>query len=166
MEYNFKQDMKAVRKILMMTQAELAEILGVTQITISRNEQGETFPSGDLMEKLYSFAFEQDIRLNRLKEMLWKENIERGHKLLFHGAKSQIEGELSVHRGRSNNDFGQGFYTGENYEQAVSFVSAFERPGVYLLDFNEKGLRGKKWIPPENVIISLHRLRITECFRS
>ena len=145
MEYNFKQDMKAVRKILMMTQAELAEILGVTQITISRNEQGETFPSGDLMEKLYSFAFEQDIRLNRLKEMLWKENIERGHKLLFHGAKSQIEGELSVHRGRSNNDFGQGFYTGENYEQAVSFVSAFERPGVYLLDFNEKGLRGKKY---------------------
>lgn len=27
----------------MMTQAELAEILGVTQITISRSEQGETF---------------------------------------------------------------------------------------------------------------------------
>lgn len=145
MEYNFKQDLKAVREILMMTQAELAEILGVTQITISRSEQGETFPSGDLMEKLYSFAFEQDIRLNRLKEMLWQENIERDHKLLFHGAKSQIEGELSIHRGRSNNDFGQGFYTGENYEQAVSFVSAFERPGVYLLDFNEKGLCGKKY---------------------
>lgn len=43
LEYNFKQDMKAVRKILMMTQAELAEILGVTQITISRSEQGENF---------------------------------------------------------------------------------------------------------------------------
>ena len=27
----------------MMTQAELAETLGVTQITISRSEQGETF---------------------------------------------------------------------------------------------------------------------------
>ena len=43
LEYNFKQDLKAVREILMMTQAELAETLGVMQITISRSEQGENF---------------------------------------------------------------------------------------------------------------------------
>ena len=38
-------------------------------------------------------------------------------KLLFHGAKSVIDGDIDVHHGINNNDFGQGFYTGESYEQ-------------------------------------------------
>ena len=33
--------------------------------------------------------------------------------MLFHGAKAEIDGEIDLHHGRQNNDFGQGFYTGE-----------------------------------------------------
>ena len=54
--------------------------------------------------------------------MLWIEKLPSDHKLLFHGAKRIIEGPLNVHVGRINNDFGQGFYTGETYAQAISFV--------------------------------------------
>lgn len=54
--------------------------------------------------------------------MLWIDNLQSGHKLLFHGAKSTIEGALNVHAGRANNDLGQGFYAGESYEQAISFI--------------------------------------------
>ena len=67
------------------------------------------------------------------------------HKLLFHGAKSSIAGELNLHAGRANNDFGQGFYAGESYEQAISFISGFEKSSVYFLDFNYENLKCKRY---------------------
>ena len=145
MDYNFKQDLKAIREILELTQVELAGQLGVEQKTISRNEVGKCKPTPKLLEQVYGFAFERNVKLNKLKEMLWLDNLKNGHKLLFHGAKSTIEGELDVHIGRVNNDFGQGFYAGESYEQAISFISGFERPSVYFLDFNDRNLKGKKY---------------------
>ena len=145
MEYNFKQDLKAIRGILELTQVELAEQLGVEQKTISRNELGKTEPTARLLEQVYSYAFEKKIKLNRLKEMLWTDNLESNHKLLFHGAKSSIVGELNLHAGRANNDFGQGFYAGESYEQAISFISGFEKSSVYFLDFNDENLKCKRY---------------------
>ena len=90
MEYSFKQDLKAIRDVMNLSQEELADKLGVEQITISRNEQGHTKPSDKLMEKVYVYAFENNIKLNRLKEMLWSENLKSSHRLLFHGAKERI----------------------------------------------------------------------------
>ncbi|WP_347995461.1 DUF3990 domain-containing protein [uncultured Eubacterium sp.] len=145
MNYKFKQDLKAIREILGLTQSQLANQIGVEQITISRNESGKTAPSDKLMEEVYRFAFDKDIKLNRLKEMLYQENVVKNHKLLFHGAKSEIIGKIDIHKGRTNNDFGQGFYTGESYEQAISFVSGFAKSCVYFLDFDENGLLSKKY---------------------
>lgn len=145
MDYKFKQDLKAIREILGFTQLELAEQLGVEQKTISRNELGKNKPTAKLLELVYDYAFEKNIKLNKLKEMLWLDNLESDHKLLFHGAKSFIEGKLNVHTGRANNDFGQGFYAGERYEQAISFISGFEKSSVYFLDFNNQNLRCKKY---------------------
>ena len=145
MEYNFSQDLKALREILELSQPELAEQLGVEQITISRNEQGDTNPSASFLEQVYSFAFAKNVRLNRLKEMLWKDSLKNGHRLLYHGSKSMLDGPVNIHIGRRNNDFGQGFYTGESYEQAISFISGFEKSSVYFLDFDERNLKCKKY---------------------
>lgn len=145
MDYHFPDDLIAIRKILGITQTELAKRLGVQQVTISRNELGKTIASDKFLEQVYSFAFDNNIKLGRLKEMLWLESIKSGHKLLFHGAKSEIEGEISASRSRINNDFGQGFYTGESYDQAVSFVSGFERSSVYYLDFDESELKCRRY---------------------
>ncbi|SFU96425.1 DUF3990 domain-containing protein [Butyrivibrio sp. INlla21] len=145
MDYNFYYDIKSIREILGVSQDELADEIGVQQITLSRSEQGKTTPSDKLLEKVYSYAFDNNIRLGRLKEMLWLESIKPGHKLLFHGAKGEIAGEIRVDMSRTNNDFGQGFYTGESYDQAISFVSGFEKSSVYFLDFNDSGLKAKKY---------------------
>ena len=72
MDYNFKQDLKAIREILGLTQSELAGQLNVEQVTISRNEMGRTEPSVKLLEQVYEFSFKKGVKLNRLKEMLWK----------------------------------------------------------------------------------------------
>ena len=42
MNYNFSKDLKSVREILGMSQSELADQIGVEQVTISRNESGKT----------------------------------------------------------------------------------------------------------------------------
>ena len=122
MDYNFKEDLCAIREILGLTQEELAEQLGVDKKTILRNEGGKTEASTKFVDQVYAYAFERKIKLNKLKEMLWIDNLKNNHKLLFHGSKNKIEGELSVHIGRKNNDFGQGFYTGESYEQAIVII--------------------------------------------
>ena len=116
MDYYFSDDLKAIREILGITQTELAKRIGVQQVTLSRNELGKTTASERLLEQVYSFAFDNGIKLGRLKEMMWLENLKSGHKLLFHGAKSEIQGKISIKRSRTNNDFGQGFYTGERYD--------------------------------------------------
>lgn len=56
---------------------------------------------------------------------------------MFHGAKSEIVGEINVTKSRANNDLGRGFYTGENYQQAVSFVAGFPQSCIYLFDFDK-----------------------------
>ena len=145
MDYNFPDDLKAIREILGITQTELAKRIGVQQVTLSRNESGKTSASPKLLEQVYGFAFDHNIKLGRLKEMLWLENLKPGHKLLFHGSKSEIEGEISINKSRTNNDFGQGFYTGESYAQALSFVSGFDHSSVYYLDFNVSELKCKQY---------------------
>lgn len=145
MEYNFSKDLLSIREILGITQSELASQLSVQQVTISRSELGETSPSANLLEKVYGYAFNKKINMGKLKEMLWLESIKNDHKLLFHGAKSVLEGEIDIKKGRDNNDFGHGFYTGESYAQAISFVSGFEKSCVYFLDFDSKGLKKKQY---------------------
>ncbi len=145
MDYEFAKDLRAIREILDLSQAELAGKLGVEQITISRSESGLTKPSAKLIESAYSYAFNKGLRIGRVKEMLWNESLEDGHKLLFHGAKDAIEGAISAVYGRRNNDFGQGFYAGESYEQALSFVSGYDNSKVYYLAFDPEGLTCRKY---------------------
>lgn len=145
MKYNFSEDLKAIREILDLSQTDFSEQIGVEQVTVSRNELGKTEPSAKLLESVYTFAFAKNIKINKLKEMFWRDNLGINDKLLFHGAKSEIEGEIDIRKGRYNNDFGQGFYTGESYEQAIAFVSGFENPSVYYLSFDDRNLKCKRY---------------------
>ncbi len=77
--------------------------------------------------------------------MLWRDNLKENEKLLFHGAKDKIIGDIDIHKGRMNNDFGQGFYTGENYNQAITFVSNYDNSSVYYIRFNDLDLKVKRY---------------------
>ena len=105
------------------------KILEITKINIKDLENGVGFVEG----------------INKLKEMFWRDDLKKHEKLLFHGAKSKIDGKIDIHRGRHNNDFGQRFYAGESYEQAISFVSGFENSSVYYICFNDDDLTCKRY---------------------
>ena len=75
MDYNFSKDLKSIREILGVSQSELAEQIGVEQVTISRNESGKTEPSSKLLESIYSYAFGKNVKINKLKEMLFRDDL-------------------------------------------------------------------------------------------
>ena len=144
MDYNIGEDMKIVRELLNITQEELADAIEVETLTIKRIENGITRTSKRTHDLFYDFVYKKKIYLNKIKEMFYKEEL-TNEILLFHGAKSAILGDINISKSRKNNDFGQGFYCGESYEQSASFVENFENSSVYYFSFDTSNLKCMKY---------------------
>ena len=141
MELRVYEDIEVILTLLEMTIQEFANEVGVSYSTVCRwKEPGETVSLANL-EKIYEYAFKKRIRLNKIKEQLFREECLENHVLLFHGAKTDISGDISVEKSRKNNDFGRGFYCGESLEQSAMFVSNFPHASLYILDFDKTGMR-------------------------
>lgn len=141
MEFRVYEDIAVILTLLDVTIQEFANELGVSYSTVSRwKERGETVSPANL-EKIYEYAFKKRIRLNKIKEQLFREECLENHALLFHGAKTDISGHISVEKSRRNNDFGQGFYCGESLEQSAMFVSNYPHASLYMLDFDKTGMQ-------------------------
>ena len=145
MDYNFDKDFKAIRDVLDISQKEFAKVLDTEQKTISNIESKDSYPSKTIVESAFTYAFKKDVKINKLKELLCRDNLSHNEKLLFHGSKGEIKGNIDVNFGRGNNDFGKGFYTGESYEQAVSFISTYDDPSVYFMSFDDSDLKCKRY---------------------
>ena len=145
MEYNVSKDVNIMRILLDLSQEDLANILGVDKISISRLETGKNELSEKSLKELYNYIYSKRIYLNKLKSMMFKENLNETEVLLFHGAKTIINGKIDLKYSKSNNDFGKGFYCGETYEQSVSFISEFENSSVYLLKLKKEDLKYKTY---------------------
>ena len=53
--------------------------------------------------------------------------------ILYHGSKDGLK-EITIQGSRVRCDFGQGFYLGESYQNALDFVSQYEKSSVYLFE--------------------------------
>lgn len=140
MDYKIDEDTILIREFYQLSQREFANILGVDKMTLSRTENNDTYPREELMDRVYNFCFEKGLNLNKQKEMLYKEDLSNKHILLTHASKLGIDGEISIDKGRVNNDFGKGFYCGESYDKSISFVCRFPSSCVYFIDFNPNNL--------------------------
>ncbi len=138
--YRIDEDCRLFREMRRLSQTELANKLGIGLATVNRWENMQTAPDEDNLEKFYAYAYRSFIRLNSIKEQFYREELNQDEHLLFHGAKTIIEGEIRPDVSRHNNDFGQGFYMGESFRQAALFVSNFESSCVYAIKFKDAGL--------------------------
>ncbi len=142
-DFTIKDDIELVKELLDMTAEELAAAAGVNASTMHRWVSGETTPTCRNLASFYDAAFKKGVRINAVKEQLHREQLEgRGQIALFHGAKSDIKGSLSLDHSRSNNDFGKGFYCGESLEQSAMFVAGYPESSVYVFGFRPGGLKG------------------------
>lgn len=141
--YRINEDVRLIRELLDLSQKQFAEKIGVDVVTVARWETEEITASDKNMEKIYTCAFDNKIFLNEIKAQLYEEDLaNENRKVLYHGAKSIIDGAIDSKHSRANNDFGQGFYCGESFEQSSLFVSGFDNSSVYIIGFDNKGLSG------------------------
>ena len=143
MNFRIKDDLRIIRSFFEISQDELATALRVEKLRIARTESGETYPREDFLDLIYSYAFNNNLRLNLQKEMFYKDDLEENHILLTHASKNELIGRIVVNSGKANNDFGSGFYCGDAYDKSASFVSRSLSSCIYFLDFNPEGLKCK-----------------------
>ena len=120
--YNLIKDIKTIRGVFNLTQSAFAEKVGLSRSNIIRYEKGEIEPHKSALEKIYSFAYQNNLKVNKAKEMLYLD--QRGGKtFLVHGAKNTIEDEIDYKHLNGTKDFGAGFYLSESLESAASWVA-------------------------------------------
>lgn len=145
MDYRIREDIETACQLLDISYRDLAMEIGVDEKTVYRAVKGQTLLSYPKMEAFYEFLFRNRIQINAIKEMSYRENMPSANKLLFHGSKAGIEGDVDIAKSSANNDFGHGFYTGESLSQSLAFVEAYESSSVYLFEFDPRGLSHKRF---------------------
>lgn len=140
------KELKVIREILSLTQEDLALIIGVSLDTISRWENEKTNIEDKNIELIYNYAFEKGIYINKIYEQIIFEDCEKlDSKLLFHGAKNIIDLPLDLKYSKENNDFGRGFYLGENFEQASTYIATTSSKYVYSFSLDKKNFKIEKF---------------------
>ena len=115
-----------------LSESKLADYLGVARSTLSRLQHGKTKPSDDLLEKLYSFAYENPFHSFSVNDLKMEFFLDLHKGLLFHGTRSLLDAPLDLDHSRTNVDLGRGFYLGETYQQAASYVAMTKKARVYV----------------------------------
>ncbi len=165
MDYLVTTDIESILEIAGISMEKLAAELNVSRVTISNWVNQRTTISETNMAELYRFAYRKGIRLNKIKEQFYREDmVGENEVLLFHGAKTRIEGELRIDMNKRINDFGNGFYCGESLEQSAAFVSNQKDSSLYMLKFQPADLRSKRYMVDREwmLTVAFHRGRLEE----
>jgi len=146
MDYRIISDIDSVMEILGLTQGEYARELGISRMTLNNWLSGRSSVSLSQTKQFYEYAYSKGILLNKIKQQLYiEDNNGKNDVLLYHGAKTEIRGKLSLGYSREANDFGKGFYCGESPEQSAMFVAAYPSSSLYILSFNGEGLKKREY---------------------
>lgn len=135
-EYKIREDIGFILKAEGINKLELSEATGISRSTLDSIEK-KGVATNEVCEKLYSYIYKRDYRLNSVKEELIKEKYRN---VLFHGSKYGLS-EVTVSGARNNCDFGNGFYLGQAYHQALSFVCEYDKASVYSFRYSFDGLK-------------------------
>lgn len=137
-DFKTDKDLIVIQQLLNYSQQTLSEKLKIGRASFNRWKSNQTEISYSHLETIYDFAFRNNIRLNKIKEQLCREDCSgKNEIILFHGAKTNIEGKISVSKSKDDNDFGKGFYCGQTLEQSAMFVANYPKSSLYILSFNE-----------------------------
>ncbi len=134
-KYRIREDIGFIIEADGINKLELSESTGISRSTLDLIAK-KGVASNEVCEKLYSYIYRKKYRLNSVKEELIKEKYGN---VLFHGSKYGLS-EVAVYGSRNHCDFGNGFYLGQTYNQALSFVCEYDKASVYSFRFSFDGL--------------------------
>lgn len=128
--------------VLKISEKDLASQLGVSLTSIDNWKKGNKKIDHINLNNLYNFAYKEGIVFNDIfEQLLTEENTRDKMIVLFHGTKDNFDFPIDVAGySRRNNDFGAGFYLGESFRQASSYVSNIDRSKVLAFRLNTKNM--------------------------
>jgi DNA-binding XRE family transcriptional regulator len=136
---DLEKEIRVLKCLLNESQHDLAKNLNVSYDTINSLEDNYDL---NTIEKLYSYAYKKEIYINNIFEnFLMEEFNKESSKVLFHGTKNGITFPLDLNHSRNNNDFGKGFYLGENLNQAATYISLCDSHEIFSFCINLKDLK-------------------------
>ena len=165
MEFNYIKDIEYTKNILELSDERMSELLKISRMTYYRWLNKSSAPSNDKLEVIYSTLYSNKIRINALKEEIYKTKESKNIKILYHGAKNEIDGDITVEKSEEKKDFGKGFYMGETLLQSASFVSNFPKSSVYVIECKlDKNIKIKEFDVSSEwmILISYFRGKIDE----
>jgi len=134
--YKIKEDIEFILEAERINKLELSEMTRISRTTLDAIEK-KGMATDEICEKLYSYIYGQKYRINSVKEELIREKYGM---VLFHGSKYGLS-DISVTGSRDNCDFGNGFYLGQTYNQALSFVCEYDKASVYSFKYSREGMK-------------------------
>ena len=135
MKYDYQSDINYICKAKNLTLSSFANEIGINKSTITRIYNGELEPEESVIDKIYSYAFKNDIKINEYSSRLIKEIY---NDYFFHGAKDNIiEHNIDLRHSREHLDFGKGFYCSKEYRPSAAFISMYKSGSVYVLRCHE-----------------------------
>lgn len=139
-DYDINSDASFIIEAEHINNLEFSQRANISRITLD-----EILKRGsarrDVYEKVYSYAYERKYRINSVKEELIREKYAN---VLFHGSRDGLSC-VTKDGLRDNCDFGNGFYLGELYTQALSFVAEKEGSSVYSFRYSLDDLKVKRF---------------------
>ena len=139
-DYTIAKDIGFFMEAEKINNVDLAENVKISRTTLNALLNGKNI-SEDVCEKIYSYIYENNYRLNSVKEEFAKENY---HDVLFHGSKNGLT-TVSKTGSRDRCDFGNSFYLGQTYSQALSFVYDRDKSSVYSFKYSLDNLKVKQF---------------------
>lgn len=139
---NISKELQLIIQFLNISVYDLSIELGIGRKTLYRwlNETNEVTERN--VELVYNYAFKNRLKINQIKEMLFREEyVDSNNLVLFHGSRDFLKGEPDLKHSKENNDFGSGFYLGETYEQAATYISASLSKRVYAFQIDITDLK-------------------------
>ena len=136
------KDVKIIRELLDISQQELAEDIGTSYEVINRWENANVIPEDNNINSLYSYAYKKKIYLNIIHEQMLKDTYnDQNNIVLFHGSKKEINEEINLNHSKIINDFGKGFYLGETFKQAATYIAYSKSHYIYSFLLNIENLK-------------------------
>jgi len=135
--YTIKNDIEFYMEASGLKKDEIFEVLQISKSTLYEILSNKP-TTDDVCEKVYSAIYKNKIHLNSVKSELLQEI--SSDKVLFHGSKTGLS-KITYNGSRENCDFGKGFYLGETYRQALSFVCENEKSSIYSFCLKTKNLK-------------------------
>lgn len=139
--YCLKRDIKLFIESEKMDLDLFARETGVSINTIKEVLNKKKSVTNKVYEKIYDYIYKCGYRINIVKEEFIKES---GFDILFHGSKEGLNSVL-YNGSRDNCDFGRGFYLGESFNSALSFVCDNVGSSVYSFSYSLNDLKVVKF---------------------